>query len=433
MKTLVIGSGGREDALAWKLSSSPHVEHVYIAPGNAGTATRGTNVDIPVNDISGLRDFAKKEGIDLTVVGPELPLTLGIVDAFTEAGLRVFGPTRAAAAIEGSKAFCKDIMRSAGVPTADYQVFESAEKAREYVENAPLPLVVKADGLAAGKGVIISHERSEALKAIDLIMGERAFGDAGNRVVIEEFLEGEEASYLAITDGEKALALAPAQDHKAVYDGDRGPNTGGRGAYSPAPVITPALEERILETVINPVIRAMAEAGRPYKGVLYAGLMITKSGDPKVLEFNCRFGDPEAQPILMRLEDDLFEILYQCAGEGLGKEKLRWSDRPAVCVVMASGGYPGSYEKGLPISGLDDAGAMDDVVVFHAGTSLDDKGRIVTSGGRVLGVTAMGEDIRAARERAYEAVGKISFEGAYYRKDIAMKAIRGLPPAPESV
>ncbi len=424
MKTLVIGAGGREDALAWKLSSSPRVDEVYIAPGNAGTELHGTNVDISVSDIRGLRDFALEKGIDLTVVGPELPLTLGIVDTFKEAGLRIFGPTKKAAAIEGSKAFCKDIMRRAGIPTADYRVFESAKDALEYLGTAPMPLVVKADGLAAGKGVIICHERGEAEKAVELIMGEKAFGEAGSRLVIEEFLEGEEASYLAITDGQRALALAPAQDHKAVYDGDKGPNTGGMGAYSPAPIITPALEERILDTIINPIIKTMAGLGIPYRGVLYAGLMISESGEPKVLEFNCRFGDPEAQPILMRLDDDLFEVLWQCAGEGLEKDRLKWSPRPSVCVVMASGGYPGAYEKGLPISGLDEVRAMDDVFVFHAGTRHDNEGRIVTAGGRVLGVTAMGTDIKDARERAYEAVDKISFKGAYYRKDIAMKAIR---------
>jgi len=424
LKTLVIGSGGREDALAWKLSKSPHVDEVFIAPGNAGTAERGTNVDIPATDIEGLRDFALERSIDLTIVGPELPLTLGIVDAFCKAGLRIFGPTKKAAAIEGSKSFCKDVMRRAGVPTADYRVFDSAQRASEYLETAPMPLVVKADGLAAGKGVIICRDKGEAVEALDLIMGRKAFGGAGERVVIEEFLEGEEASYLAITDGERALGLAPAQDHKAVFDGDRGPNTGGMGAYSPAPVITPALEEKILSEVINPLIATMADLGTPYRGLLYAGLMITENGEPRVLEFNCRFGDPEAQPILMRLEDDLFEVLYECAGEGIGRSGLTWDTRPSVCVVMASGGYPGAYDKGLPISGLDEAGSMEDVVVFHAGTRRDDHGRVVTSGGRVLGVTAMGRDIREARERAYEAVEKISFEKAYYRRDIAMKAIR---------
>jgi len=423
LKTLVIGSGGREDALAWKLSLSPLVGKVYIAPGNAGTALHGENIDISPTDIEGLRNFAIDNRINLTVVGPEVPLTLGIVNTFREVGLRIFGPTKEAAAIEGSKAFCKEMLRRAGIPTADYRVFNDPGEAVSHLESTALPLVVKADGLAAGKGVIICRTRDEATEAINLIMKERAFGEAGDNIIIEEFLEGEEASYLALTDGVKVLPLAPAQDHKAIFDGDNGPNTGGMGAYSPTPIVTPELEGKILESIIRPLIKTMDSIGIRYSGVLYAGLMISKSGEAKVLEFNCRFGDPETQPILARLDDDLFEVLYQCAGEGLVTKELRWSPDHAVCVVMASGGYPGAYEKGLPISGLDDARAMKDVLVFHAGTRDADDGRIVTSGGRVLGVTGLGGDIKEARERAYAAVEKISFKDAYYRKDIAMKAI----------
>jgi len=423
LKTLVIGSGGREDALAWKLSLSPLVGKVYIAPGNAGTALHGENIDISPTDIEGLRNFAIDNRINLTVVGPEVPLTLGIVNTFREVGLRIFGPTKEAAAIEGSKAFCKEMLRRAGIPTADYRVFNDPGEAVSHLESTALPLVVKADGLAAGKGVIICRTRDGATEAINLIMKERAFGEAGDNIIIEEFLEGEEASYLALTDGVKVLPLAPAQDHKAIFDGDNGPNTGGMGAYSPTPIVTPELEGKILESIIRPLIKTMDSIGIRYSGVLYAGLMISKSGEAKVLEFNCRFGDPETQPILARLDDDLFEVLYQCAGEGLVTKELRWSPDHAVCVVMASGGYPGAYEKGLPISGLDDARAMKDVLVFHAGTRDADDGRIVTSGGRVLGVTGLGGDIKEARERAYAAVEKISFKDAYYRKDIAMKAI----------
>jgi len=423
LKTLIIGGGGREDALAWKLSKSPQVNKIYIAPGNAGTSRYGENVDISPDDINGLKEFAQNKGVDLTVVGPELPLTLGIVDTFRAAKLNIFGPTKEAAAIEGSKAFCKDILKRAGIPTADYEVFHNAEDALLYLETAALPLVVKADGLAAGKGVIICRTRPEAATAVTLIMSEKAFGEAGKNIIIEEFLEGEEASYLAITDGERVVALAPAQDHKAIFDGDRGPNTGGMGAYSPAPIITPELEEVILDSIIKPLIKAMDDAGKRYTGVLYAGLMVSKDGGLKVLEFNCRFGDPETQPILARLEDDLFEILLGSATGRLTKTKLRWSNKHSLCVVMASGGYPGGYKKGLPISGLEAAQKMEDVIVFHAGTR-QAHGQVVTSGGRVLGVTGLGRDIKEARRVTYEAVKVIGFEGAYYRKDIAMKALQ---------
>ncbi|MFQ5353335.1 MAG: phosphoribosylamine--glycine ligase [Thermodesulfobacteriota bacterium] len=423
MKTLIVGGGGREDALAWKLSKSPLVTKIYTAPGNAGTRLYGENVAIAPDDIPGLLAFALEKSIDLTVVGPELPLTLGIVDAFRSEGLLIFGPTREAAAIEGSKAFCKEMLSAAGIPTADYETFNNAEEALQYLSTATLPLVVKADGLAAGKGVIICHTRAEAGEAVNLIMGERAFGEAGENIIIEDFLEGEEASYLAITDGVGVAALAPAQDHKAVFEGDKGPNTGGMGAYSPAPIIPPLLEEKILETIIRPLIKAMDEAGKRYSGVLYAGLMVSKTGGLKVLEFNCRFGDPECQPIMMRLEDDLFEILLGAAKGELGDRKLNWSDKHSICVVMASAGYPGSYEKGLPIRGLDEVTKMKDVLVFHAGTRISN-GDVLTAGGRVLGVTGLGTDIGEARALTYEAVEKISFKGAYYRKDIGEKALR---------
>lgn len=425
MKTLIVGGGGREDALAWKLSKSPLVTKIYTAPGNAGTRLYGENVAIAPDDISGLQAFALEKSIDLTVVGPELPLTLGIVDAFRAAGLLIFGPTKEAAAIEGSKAFCKEILAAAKIPTAAYEAFNKAEDALQYLSTAALPLVVKADGLAAGKGVIICHTLAEAQDAVTLIMGEKAFGEAGEKIIIEEFLDGEEASYLAITDGVGVAPLAPAQDHKAIFDGDRGPNTGGMGAYSPAPIITPALEEKILETIIKPLIRAMDEAGKRYTGVLYAGLMVSSTGELRVLEFNCRFGDPECQPILMRLEDDLFEILLNAAKGKLGDRKLHWSDKHSLCVVLASGGYPAEYEKGLPIRGLEEVRRMKDVLVFHAGTSnAHGDETVLTAGGRVLGVTGLGTDIREARELTYEAVKKISFKGAYYRKDIAEKALR---------
>ncbi len=421
MKVLVIGSGGREHALAWKLSRSPRVDKVYIAPGNPGTALVGENVIIPAENVSELKDFALREKIDLTVVGPEVPLTLGVTDAFKEAGLRIFGPSKKAAEIEGSKVFCKELMQKYKIPSAHYKKFDNPDFARTYVETHKPPFVVKADGLAAGKGVIICRNREEAIDAVGRIMESRAFGEAGKRIIIEEFLEGEEASVLAVTDGHAVVPLAPAQDHKAIYDGDMGPNTGGMGAYSPAPVITPELEAHVMATIMRPVVEAMEAEGRPYSGVLYAGLMITKGG-PKVLEFNCRFGDPETQPIMMRLEDDLFDLLLAAAEGRLEDRALQWSPKAAVCVVMSAMGYPGEYLKGAPIEGLADAAGMEEVVVFHAGTALK-KGHVVTSGGRVLGVTALGDGIKDAIERAYRAVGRISWEGAYYRKDIGQKAL----------
>lgn len=422
MKVLVIGSGGREDALAWKLARSARVEAVFIAPGNAGTSRHGRNVDIKAEDIEGLKGFALKERIDLTVVGPEVPLTLGIADEFERAGLRIFGPSMLAAEVEGSKAFSKGLMARYNIPTARYREFSDPLEARAYVKEIAPPLVVKADGLAAGKGVVICATEDEAVEAIENIMVRKAFGPSGARVVIEEFLEGEEASFLAVTDGKTVVPLAPAQDHKAIYDGDMGPNTGGMGTYSPAPLITPELEREVMERVMKPTVEAMEAEGRPYKGVLYAGLMIGNGG-VRVLEFNCRFGDPETQPIMMRLEDDLFDLLMRAVEGRLAGVRLKWSEKDAVCVVMAAGGYPGDYVKGSAISGLDEAGDMEDVMVFHAGTAFKD-GRVVTSGGRVLGVTALGNGIKDAIDRAYRAVELISWEGAYYRKDIGYKALR---------
>ena len=421
MKILIVGGGGREHALAWKLSQSPGVEKVYSAPGNPGTALCGENVAIAAEDIAGLRDFALGAGVDLTVVGPELPLTLGIADEFAASGLRVFGPDRRAAELEGSKVFTKRLMEKYGIPTGHYKEFTDPDEARAYIETHAPPMVVKADGLAAGKGVVVCRSRQEAVDAVALIMEERAFGAAGGRIIIEEFLAGEEASYIAITDGRTVVPFAPSQDHKAAYDGDRGPNTGGMGAYSPAPVVTPELEGEIMETIMVPTVRAMEAEGRPYSGVLYAGLMISE-GRPRVLEFNCRFGDPECQPLMMRLDEDLADLLLAAAEGRLAGRALRWSPRAAVCVVMASKGYPGPYEKGFEITGLDEAAAMGDVEVFHAGTAQRD-GRVVTSGGRVLGVTGLGDDIRDAVERTYRAVDKITYEGAYYRRDIGKKAL----------
>lgn len=422
MKVLVIGSGGREHALAWKLSQSKKVSKLYIAPGNPGTAQHGENVAIAAEDIEGLKSFALKERIDLTVIGPEVPLTLGITDVFASAGLKVFGPSKLASELEGSKVFSKELMLKYGVPTAHYKKFDNPGHAKAYIETHRAPYVIKADGLAAGKGVIICPTKDEALEAIDLIMQKKAFGAAGRLIVIEEFLKGEEASFLAITDGSTVVPLAPAQDHKAVYDGDAGPNTGGMGAYSPAPIVTQKLQDEVMRTVMEPTVRAMTKEGRPYKGVLYAGLMISE-GRPRVLEFNCRFGDPETQPILMRLEDDLVDVIAAAIEGRLEGIRLNWSKKAAVCVVMASKGYPGEYLKGSEIRGLKEAAALKDVMVFHAGTALKE-GRTVTSGGRVLGVTALGDDIASAIDRAYEAVGKISWEGAHYRKDIGRRALK---------
>jgi len=421
MNVLVVGSGGREHALVWKIAQSPLVKKVYCAPGNAGIARHAECVNIGPTEIARLRKLAIDKGIDLTVVGPEAPLCEGIVDFFTAKGLSIFGPTQRAARLEGSKVFAKQLMERHGIPTARFRVFNGVELARDYIDRVGAPVVVKADGLAAGKGVIVCKTVQEARAAVSKIMIDRAFGDSGDQIVIEDCLSGEEASVLAFTDGKNIALMPSAQDHKAVYDGDEGPNTGGMGAYSPAPVITPELERTIERDVIVQAVHAMNREERPYRGVLYAGLMITEEG-PFVLEFNCRLGDPELQPLIMRLKSDLVPILLATIEGNLDEVEIEWDVRPALCVVMASGGYPGPYEKGFPIKGLEDVEEMDDVVVFHSGTALVD-GQVVTAGGRVLGVTARGDTIADARERAYEAVRRISFEGAHYRTDIGKKAL----------
>ncbi len=422
MKVLVVGSGGREHALVWKLAQSPQVTKLYAAPGNAGMARQAKLADIPVTEISALADFAQKEGIDLTVVGPELPLTLGIVDQFQARGLPVFGASQRAAFLEGSKVFAKELMKKYGIPTASFETFTSAEMALQHLSRVGPPIVVKADGLAAGKGVIVCQTEEEGIAAIRSIMEERIFGEAGNQVILEECLTGEEVSYLALTDGRAILPLASSQDHKRVFDGDQGFNTGGMGAYSPAPIVTPEMEEKILEQIIRPTVSAMAQEGRPYRGVLYAGLMI-QGGQPKVLEYNARFGDPETQPLLMRMASDLLPLLLAAVEGTLEQMQIVWREETAVCVVVASGGYPGSYEKGKPIEGLDQLAPMKDVVAFHAGTAFDGE-RIITAGGRVLGVTALGKGIREAIDRAYQAVAKIHWEGAHYRRDIGYRALQ---------
>lgn len=422
MKVLVVGSGGREHALVWKLAQSKKVTEIFCAPGNAGISEIATNVNISASDIDGLADFASKENIDLTVVGPEVSLTLGIVDSFQKKGLRIFGPDQKGAILEGSKVFTKDLMEKYGIPSGTYKVFTEREKALSYLDEIKAPIVVKADGLAAGKGVIVAQTIGEAKQAVNQIMEEKAFGDAGSRVVIEEFLVGEEASFIAFTDGKTVLPLPTSQDHKAVFDGDKGPNTGGMGAYSPAPVVTDAMHNQVMEQVMYPTIKAMAAEGRPYKGMLYAGLMINK-GEAKILEFNCRFGDPEAQPLLMRLKTDLVDLFEAVIDERLNEITLDIDPRPTVCVVMASGGYPGPYEKGKVITGLDAAARVKDVVVFHAGTDFQD-GNFVNVGGRVLGITALGETLQDAIDKAYRAVGMIHWDECYIRKDIGQKALR---------
>jgi len=422
MKVLVVGQGGREHALVWKLAQSPIVSKVFCAPGNAGTAMDGVNVDIGATNIDGLLKFARAENIGLTVIGPEAPLVAGIVDSFEAAGLRVFGPSQLGAELEGSKVFAKEVLRQSTIPTAEAQIFSDAESAEAYIaDREETPLVVKADGLAAGKGVTVCANKAIALDAIRRIMRQKEFGEAGARVIIEERLDGEEASILALTDGSTIVPLETSQDHKAAFDEDRGPNTGGMGAYSPAPLITPALMDQIIGQILVPTVHAMKKRGRPFKGVLYAGIMITHQG-PKVLEFNTRFGDPEAQPLLMRLKTDLAQVLLAVA-EGKLHElpPLEWDPRPAVCVVMAAAGYPGEYEKGAAIRGLDEAARLSNVKVFHAGTELRG-GQPVTSGGRVLGVTALGEHIGDAKLRAYQAVKCIRWDGAWCRHDISDKA-----------
>jgi phosphoribosylamine---glycine ligase len=429
MKVLIIGSGGREHALAWKIAQSPRVDRVFVAPGNAGTATEAENVPTSADDIAGLVKFVKQNGIDLTVVGPEAPLVAGIVDLFQREKLRVFGPSKAAAQLEGSKVFCKNLLHGADVPSAEYRVFRDAESAARYVtdryqsDDESVPLVVKADGLAAGKGVIVCATRRDALGAIDRIARQKEFGAAGKQLVIEEKLHGQEASVLAFTDGRTIVTLPPAQDHKAAYDGDTGPNTGGMGAYCPTPVVDDKTLRWIEERILVPTVHALKRSRQPFRGVLYAGIMLTPQQGPKVLEYNVRFGDPECQPLLMRLQTDLVDLIEATIDGKLDElEPLKWDPRPSVCVVMASEGYPGDYEKGRPIRGLEEAGAVQDVKVFHSGTQLVD-GQVVTAGGRVLTVTALGNTIAAAKLQAYTAVKCIRWPGAWCRKDIADKAM----------
>ncbi|HUY89457.1 MAG TPA: phosphoribosylamine--glycine ligase [Pirellulales bacterium] len=424
MNVLIIGNGGREHALAWKIAQSPRSERIFVAPGNAGTAAEAENVDLQPNDFAKLIKFAKENQVGLTVVGPEAPLAAGIVDAFSAEKLRIFGPSKAAAELESSKVFCKNLLRHADVPTADYRVFRTADRAVTFLkEREDVPVVVKADGLASGKGVVVCAGRNEALEAVERIGRAKEFGDAGNQIVIEERLDGQEASVLAITDGQTIVTLPPAQDHKRAHDGDTGPNTGGMGAYCPTPLLDEAALRWVEEHVLVPTVHAMKRSRRPFRGVLYAGLMLTNQG-PKVLEYNVRFGDPECQPILMRLKSDLLDVLEATALGQLDRlEPLKWDPRPAVCVVMASEGYPGKYQTGRPIRGLEEAAKVTDVKVFHAGTATA-SGQVVTNGGRVLGVTALGNTISSAKLQAYTAVKAIRWEGAWCRKDISDKALK---------
>lgn len=425
MQILLIGSGGREHALAWKLAQSGQVEKIFAAPGNPGIAAveKCECVELNLNDLDSVTDFAEEHGIDLTVVGPEATLVAGIADVFAARGLAVFGPSKAAAELEGSKAFAKNLMAKYNIPTAFFKVCEDLETAKAYVKEKGAPIVIKADGLAAGKGVVVAMTEAEAYEAIDEMMGEQhKFGGAGARVVIEEFMQGEEASLLAFTDGEHIVPMIASQDHKRAFDGDKGPNTGGMGTYAPAPVLTDILRLRAVEKILKPVVAAMKAEGRTYKGCLYAGLMVC-GDEVKVVEFNCRFGDPETQVVLPLLDGDLAEIMLACATGGLDKVSIGWHDKAAVCVVLASGGYPEHYVQGYPISGLDEAGKMPETVVFHAGTKISD-GSVVTAGGRVLGVTAVGKDIADAQERAYKAASVISFKDMQYRKDIAWRALK---------
>ena len=423
MKILLIGSGGREHALAWKLAQSPQVEEILCAPGNAGTATepKARNVAVGVNDFGALVEIARKERVGLTIVGPEVPLVGGIVDTFEAAGQKCFGPRAAGAQLEGSKAFTKAFLARHRIPTAAYETFTDFAAARDYVAKQTPPIVIKVDGLAAGKGVIIAATRAEAEATLDRVLRQRQFGEAGARVVIEEFLVGEEASFIAVVDGTRVVPLASSQDHKTRDDGDRGPNTGGMGAYSPAPVVTREVHDRVMREVMLPTVRGLAADGIPYRGFLYAGLMIDGRGQPRVIEFNCRLGDPETQPILFRLRSDLVDVCLSCFNGTLGVSPLEWDSRATVGVVMASRGYPDSSDKGKPINGLERV-TREDVKVFHAGTRLDG-GRVVTDGGRVLCVVGTGESVRAARDAAYSGVREIAWDGAFYRNDIGHRAI----------
>jgi phosphoribosylamine--glycine ligase len=424
MKVLVVGSGGREHALVWALRRSQRVTQIHAAPGNGGTAALASNVPIAVDDLPALVAHAVSGRFDLVVIGPEGPLALGLADRLKAAGVRVFGPTQAAVQLEASKAFSKAFMQENGIPCAASASFDDYEAAQRYLEAHPAPIVIKADGLAAGKGAIVCHTDAEARKALQRIMKQRVFGSAGDRVVIEEFLQGQEVSVLAFADGTRAVPMILAQDHKAAWDGDRGPNTGGMGCYAPAPVLDAAMLTRVGREVLQPAIDGMRRAGTPYVGVLYAGLMVA-DGDFRVLEFNCRFGDPEAQVILPLLETDLVDVIEACIDGRLDQVALQWAPLSCVCAVMASGGYPGSYQNGYEIAGLEDAAELDGVVVFHAGTRRE-RGRIVTAGGRVLGVTALAKDLRGAVDRAYEAVRLIHWQDAMYRSDIGAKGLRVL-------
>ncbi|MGB7582338.1 MAG: phosphoribosylamine--glycine ligase [Sedimentisphaerales bacterium] len=423
MRVLLIGGGGREDAIAWKLAKSKELKKLYIAPGNPGTARWGENVAIKTEDIGEIVKFAKENKVELVIVGPEDPLAEGAVDALEAAGIKAFGPSKAAAQLEADKSFSKQIMRSSAVSTAEGRTFTRFEDAKAYIASRDEPVVVKAAGLAKGKGVIVCDEPSDGILAAEKIMVDRIFGSAGDKVVVEDKLIGEEASILAFVDGRSIYVMESAQDHKPVGDGDTGPNTGGMGAYSPAPVVTDAMMSQIEREILVPIVDCMNRNDTPYKGVLYAGLMVT-AGGPRVLEFNVRFGDPETQPIMMRLKSDLLEVCLAVCEQKLDQVTLEWDERPAVCVVMASGGYPGDYEKGKVITGINEAEQLKNVVVFHAGTAMKN-GKLVTAGGRVLGVTAIGATIADAQKQAYEAAGKINFEGSHYRRDIADKAIRG--------
>ncbi len=420
MNVLLVGSGGREHAVAWKLKQSKKLRNLYIAPGNAGTARHGENIPISDIDIKGLVDFAKENSVDLVVVGPEEPLSLGLVDAMEAVGIAAFGPRRSAAQLEADKAFAKQLMRSSSISTAEGRVFDRFSDAKAYIASRDEPVVIKATGLAKGKGVVVCDDPAEGILAAEKIMCDRLFGDAGNQLIVEDKLLGEEASILAFVDGKSIYMLESAQDHKPIGEGDTGANTGGMGAYSPAPVVTDDLSDKITREVFVPVVDGMKRNETPYKGILYAGLMVT-AGGPRVLEFNVRFGDPEIQAILVRLKSDLLEVFQAVCEERLDEVTLEWDARPAVCVVMASGGYPGDYEKGTEISGIEEAERLDDVVVFHAGTKQQGD-KVLTNGGRVLGVTALGQTIREAQANAYAAVDRITFDGAYYRRDIANKA-----------
>ena len=422
MKILVIGSGGREHALVWKIAQSPKVSQIYCAPGNAGISKLAQCINIDADNIEKLVDFAQEEKIDLTVVGPELALSKGIVNKFNRKGLRIFCPSKEATEIESSKVFSKYLMKKYNIPTANYEVFQNSKKAFDYIKQQAFPLVIKADGLAAGKGVFIVKNMVQARDALDTLMEEKKFGEAGRQVVIEEFLEGEEVSILAFCDGKTVVPMVSSQDHKKIFDNDQGPNTGGMGAYSPVPFYTDEFEKRVLEEVLKPTVKGLWSEGRKYKGVLYAGLILTKEG-PKVLEFNARFGDPETQVILPRLKTDLIDILNAVIEETLHKINIEWEDNAAVCVVVASGGYPEKYQKGKVIDGLERLEKIKDIIAFHAGTKLQDD-KVITSGGRVLGITAWAENITEAKKKAYEGMEKIYFEDMYYRKDIALKAIK---------